>query len=273
MAAGPRATLAAALVALAVLRCAPAGDPLPVCASEARPDVDLIVAGTGAALPLAEHTARLLREERGLGIWVPDSIGSRGAYEALDDGVIDVGLAARTPRDGEADGSTSFAWARSPVAVVLHGATGPPPDLAQVLAAYEGSVGAWPDGTPIVPVVREDGDAGEAALASVVPRLADAMRAARASGRAVIASTDQEMATALRDTRGAIGLVDTTLVDLGAPGMLFADLGLGTTPASREWPVYKPLRLVLPANASDAARAFVSRALSVDVVELGYAEP
>ncbi|MBM4372966.1 MAG: hypothetical protein FJ098_15030, partial [Deltaproteobacteria bacterium] len=56
---------------------------------------NLLLGGTGAALPLLERLAEAFRQGRGPALCVAPSIGSGGGIRALRDGVIDAAVVSR----------------------------------------------------------------------------------------------------------------------------------------------------------------------------------
>jgi phosphate transport system substrate-binding protein len=239
----------------------PPGDP--VCTGgEKRPD-GLLVAGSGSVLPLARALAERWRtvhpESR---VHVPESISSGGAVRALGDGAIDVGLASRVLTDGEKARLRVLPVARSIVHLAAH-PRGAPRTLtrAQVLEVFAGRLRAWPDGTPIIPHLREAGDSGYAVLAKTWPELHAAMTDGLKRERFTICYTDQEMRDALAQTEGSIGLLDSGIVQMQG-------LPLATIALDEKLTLEKPLSLLLPQRASEEAERFAAFARAPEQADL-----
>lgn len=274
----------AALALLALPACSPSITQAPACVAEQRPAVALVVAGTGAALPIAERAAAVLHTERAFDVWVPESIGSRGAVAALLADAIDVGLIARPLRpDEEQRGLEARLIARSPLVFAAHVPRHELLDRVDehaIVAMIDGSRMTWPDGTPLVFVLREAGDAGTALMGAQWPAFDRAVTEARLGGTWPVRHTDQQMLTTLIETPGAIGLIDLALLRHAPPSVValpVAEWGDPRDPSvAARWPVQKPLALVLPANPDPAALEFArvatdpSRGLAA---ELGYNAP
>ena len=181
------------------------------CAEEpARPDA-LVVAGTGAALPLFTQIAEVwepsVRREHGVGIIVPGSIGTGGAIRALRDGAIDVGLGSRPLRESELGPDVrEIAYARAPLAFVANSAGQGDASWTELESILAGHTRQWRNGTPAVVVHREPGDSGLAALREAAPELADAFDAGREG--ALIAYTEAEAVEFVRTIPGAIAFAD-----------------------------------------------------------------
>lgn len=211
-----RALLASALTAL-VGCAAERGRPEAfVCqpAAAARQAAGLLVAGSGAALPLAEAAQLEIGEQAGIALRIASSIGSRGAREALAAGDIDIALAAE-PTLPQTPGVRWTAVARTDVVLVTtrRGELAPLDERA-LAAAIASAPPRWPDGTPMRILLRPADDSGMVALARGRPRLHAALNAAREGEDVQVLDTDQEMARALRATGDAIGLLDRGMLGL-----------------------------------------------------------
>jgi phosphate transport system substrate-binding protein len=187
------------------------------CATDLERPEGLLVAGSGSALALARAVARSYEERHpGRRVRIPESIGTRGAVRAVAEGAVAAGLASRPLRDDErALGIVETKLARSIVGVVVNkevrvgGLT-----TAELADIYRGRVTTWPDGQPVVPLLREEGDSSNLIVRRALPALWDAMEDARASGRGVTCFTDQEMRDSLMAIEGAVGLLDVGMVHL-----------------------------------------------------------
>ena len=275
-----RAALAAvvALVTVAAIGCVDAPPPAAVCHAESLPDVDVILAGSGSNLPLIEALLAQWPERGAVRVMVPESIGSAGAIAALNDGVIDIGLVSRPLRETEAtDAQQVIPFARTPVAVVRHAPGGTDAlTFDELVAIFLGERRTWSDGTPIVPILRESGDSGEAVIAAVEPSLGLVMDDARDADRWQVALTDQAMRTALVETPGAIGLLDLGVVG-DDPSLAVVTLD-GRHPGDADaWPFMKTLAVVVPDDASPTARRLAAwltaPARHEDVHALGWLAP
>lgn len=235
----PRLLLSSLLLLLALLpACAEPAAPPSTCApAVARSAGELLIAGSGAALaPLARLLERYHRLEKGARLRLAASIGTSGALRALRDGEIDLGLSARPLRPEELSGlrhlplaRISLIFAASPRTVL------PSQDGLQLARAiYTGELRRWPDGRPIVPLVRQVDDATMQVLATADRPLGEALRLARKRVGAIVCYSDQQMRSALLTIPGAFGFLDAGTIALGslplvrpAPGMLAVQLELG----------------------------------------------
>jgi phosphate transport system substrate-binding protein len=184
-----------------------------------RPD-GLVIAGSGSSIALAREIAKRYRQAHpDVNLRIPESIGTGGALHALADGAIDVGLTSRPLTDAElGSGLVETVLAHVPLAAVVH------PEVpatsvtsAELAAMYRGERDRWPDGTPVVPLLREPGDSGNDLVAQAYPDLWAAMSDAMQSGRLTTCYTDQEMADAVAGTEGAVGFLDISTLRLTHP--------------------------------------------------------
>lgn len=200
----------------------------------ARP-AGLVLAGSGANLaPMRlvalEYAVRYPDRK----VQVEQSIGTSGAMRALADGEIDVGLASRRLRDEELDdGLDEHPFARVAVAAIVNERQGVSSMTSEhLMKIYDGRSVAWPDGTPIVPIVRQAGDSTTKVIERSAPHLALSLQRARISRRALVRYTDQEMRDALLSIEGAIGMLDAGTVRL--EGLPLRPLTLdGAAPTAR----------------------------------------
>jgi phosphate transport system substrate-binding protein len=216
-------TIVALAVALGVACGRPdAGPPTPGARCDPgppRPD-GLVVAGSGSNIAIVREIAkRWTRLHPAAKIRVPESIGSGGALRALGDRAIDVGLTSRALTEREkAGGLVETVLARVPLAAVVH----PEARVAHVTSAeltaiYRGERDRWPDGTAIVPLLREPGDSGNDLVAQAYPELWAAMSAAMRAGSWTTCYTDQELADTIAETEGAVGFLDVGTLRLTRP--------------------------------------------------------
>jgi phosphate transport system substrate-binding protein len=229
--------------------------PLPV---SPKPPNLLRLAGSGSNLPLTRELADAFVARRPwLRVRVHESIGSSGGVRAAADRAIDVGLISRPLKPSETDvGLAVIPYAR--VAVVL--AANPSVPVAglskqEMLDIYAGQIEYWPDGSPVMLLLREPGDSSHAAMRAVVPEFAAIDEAAWASDRGSRLFNDRAMQEALISTPGAIGLFDQGLAVIQSLPVVVLDFD-GRHPSEDtvergEYPVFKDLAFVLPSDEPD----------------------
>jgi phosphate transport system substrate-binding protein len=239
-----------------------------------RPD-GLVLAGSGSNIALVRELAKRYRAAHpDVTLRVPESIGTGGALRALADGAIDVGLASRTLSAAERrSGLVETMLARVPIAVVVHPeATVTGVTRAELAAIYRGDRQRWPDGTPIVPLLREPGDSGNDVIAQSYPDVWAAMSDAMQAGRFTTCYTDQEMADTVDATEGAVGFLDLGTLRLTHPQIRALALdGVVPTPANAlagRYRLVKPLTFVTAGPLSTDAVGFIAFATSGATADL-----
>jgi phosphate transport system substrate-binding protein len=242
------------------------GAPAATCAPPPRRPPGLLVAGSGSNLAVVRRIAvRYEGSHPGAHVVVPESIGTGGATQALLDGAIDVGLASRSLRAKErAAGLFPTPFATTALVFAAHSHVSQRElsnhELAEI---YRGQRGAWPDGRPIIPLLREPGDSGWPILQEALPEVAQAMMQAARARRLRVCFTDGEIRDALLSIPGAIGPIDEGTVRLERlPLRILALRGSGR-PAG-----LKDLSFITVGHPAGEAARFINYALSPAVADI-----
>lgn len=224
----------------------------------------LNVGGTGAAL----GTMRVLgeafaRARPGVRINVMTYIGSSGAIKGVAQGTIQVGVSGRAAKESELGLPVRLVpYAVTPFVLAAHPGV-PVAGLSrkQVADIYAGRQTTWPDGSPIRLILRPRRETDNDSLRSVSPEMSDALEAAFARPGMRSAATDQDAATAIARTPGALGPTTLALaVSEQRPIKALAIDDVAPSVAALESDRYrltKRLYLVLPEKPSAAVDAFV----------------
>ena len=184
-----------------------------------RPEA-LVLAGSGASIPLFRELAARYGQLTGEAVSVPESIGTGGAIRALKDGAIDIGLATRPLKERERTAAiveTPFAITALGIAVREDTAF---EQLDRDIAAniYSGNLRTWKDGSAIIPIQREQGDSGWQIISRADPELYQAILKGRELTYQRYCYTDGEVYATLEQVPGTVGIVDEGIVRvLGAP--------------------------------------------------------
>lgn len=208
---------------------------------------ELLVAGSGAVLPLARAVLPQLAEAR---MRAAPSVGSGGALAALAAGDAEIALVSRalTAAESEQLEATLVLDSEVGLATTHAGAPARWTDHA-LLALWQGQRRLWPDGRPVRRLLREPGDSGAAAVAAAAPTLAEAMARAAQRGAEVL-WTDQEQVEALAADPDAIGVADRALLALQAPAV-----ALPAWPAAWGTAPRRPWLVVVRRDAPPALRS------------------
>ncbi len=232
---------------------------------------EIRVGGTGNALgtmrQLGEAFGRLHPQARPT---VLDSIGSSGAIKAVTKKAIEIGLSSRPLTDDEArSGLVVVEYARSPtVFAVPETSTLTAITVRQVADIYSGKTLAWPDGTPVRPVMRQPGDDNTRQIRQLSNELEKALAIAELRPGLAFASTDQDAADKMESTPGSMGV--TTLALIRSENRRLRPLvleGVQPTPENAHagrYPLVKRFYFVLTKDPAPAARDFLHFVQSAD---------
>jgi phosphate transport system substrate-binding protein len=225
----------------------------------------LRITGTGTALgTLRRLAAPFEKANPGSRLQILPSVGSSGAFKAVSEGAIDVGISARPLRRAEYGlGLVAFPYARTPLLFAAGPRSGAK-DLthADAVRIYRGELLHWPNGERLRLVLRPRADADTELLAAISPELAAATERAFAREGMLMAATNQDCVAILERTPGSLGL--TSLAQLLTEGLRVTPLtwnGVAPTVqnlASGTYPLEKTLHVVIRAPASPAVRRFVA---------------
>jgi phosphate transport system substrate-binding protein len=230
------------------------------------PAADTIrVSGTGTALgTLAQLAEAFTKVHPGVGVKLLPSIGSGGAFRAVAEGAIEVGISARPLKSDEFSmGLVTLPYARTPF-VFAGGPRVSVKDLTaeEAVQIFRGERTRWPDGERIRLVLRPRSDADSQILLGISPALARAAESAFARPGMLIAATNQEANQILARTPGALGV--TSLTQVLSESLEVTPLSWnGVAPTvenlrSGAYPLEKRLYLVIKAPASPAVRRFAA---------------
>jgi phosphate transport system substrate-binding protein len=226
-------------------------------------DDTCVIAGSGSNLPLVQRLVdayRTIHPEAH--IVVHRSIGSWGGAHAVADGVVHIGLASRALKaDERRNGTRSLAHVS--VAVVL-GANPRVVDASltsrNLASLVRGDQVHWTDGTPAVLLEREPGDSSYKVLHAKNPLFRAAQLASGGRTHWRVLLHDAEMAEALAETPGAVGLADLGVISLSGKGLRVIRID-GLDPTSPRYPYLKDLDFVVRGKPRGLTARFLSFAL------------
>ncbi len=164
----------------------------------------LKLAGTGGAMPMAEHVAAEFAVSTGIKIKVIPGLGSKGAIAATADGVIDLAISARPLNAEEATlGLTTSPFART--ALVFITSKDKPNSLksTELVELFKLANPKWADGSPINIILRTRFDGDTLILEELFPGIQDAIEAARTRPEIPTAPTDQDNAELAERLKGS----------------------------------------------------------------------
>jgi len=234
------------------------------------------IASSGSNIPLVRRIAEAyLADHPGDRVMVHDSVGSSGGVRAVLDGVVHLGVISRPLKDSERRAGI-HATAHVAVPVVLGANPGVKDDSlssADLAALVRGREVHWSDGSRAVLLEREEGDSSYRILFARNPafRAAQKARTGRTHWRVLL--HDTEMAEALAQTPGGVGLADLGVIRLthGGPRVVRID---GLDPLAPDYPYLKELAFVTKTPPTGVTAHFLEFALGPEgraiAVAAGY---
>ena len=223
----------------------------------------LRMGGTGAATEMLRQIGPAFEAETGIKLQVVPSLGTSGGNAAAADGVIGISVAGRDLKTKEAEkGLTVAATLRTPFGLVT---SRPGPDglaSAEIASFYGADRPAWPDGTPMLIVLRPVDESDNLLLGAFFPGMAEAIKHVRTRSDLSVAATDQDNADMAEKTKGSLVASTRTQITTEKRNLRFLTID-GIAPTlenykSGAYPYGKTLYLVVPAKISPEAAAFLA---------------
>lgn len=225
---------------------------------------EIKVGGTGAALGTMQVLAQAYAATQpNAKITVLPSMGSGGGIKALLAGAIQIAVSSRALTEAEArSGAVSFEYGRTPFVFVTASTSNATGITTQNLVDfYAGKIDAWSDGTKLRLVLRPIGDSDSELIKAMSLAMHEAKTAAEQRKGMVFTVTDQETASAIEKTPGALG--PSTLALLNSEKRPLKALTLdGVTPSAQNlangsYPLFKQLHIVTGPKSPLEAKLFI----------------
>jgi phosphate transport system substrate-binding protein len=207
-------------------------------------------------------------------VTVLGSIGTSGAIKGVPKGAVSIGVSSRPLTEEEsATGLVASEYARTLTVFAVStkskvtGITS-----SQVADIYKGTMGQWPDGTTIRPVLRQPGDDNTKQVRSISPEVENALLTAEKREGLAHAFIDQEAAEKIESIPGAIGV--STLALIKSEGRALRPLifnGIEPTAAngaSGKYPLIKRFYFLTMKDPVPAVQNFIAFANSAAGWEL-----
>lgn len=234
-----------------------------LCASVLGAEESVRIGGTGTGLVLMQKAAdAYLQHQPGAKIRpLLPPLGSGGSLRALRDGVIEIAVTGRIPREGEGR-FLILDYARSPLAVASHGRQPMQNFTARdLIEVYAGRQTAWPNGESIRLVLRLPFESDNIALRQLGPAMGSAIEAAAARKAGPVAEDDLDAVDLLESLPGSLGTTSLGLLrSRGRPLTVHMLDGVPPTPdnlASGRYPLSKPLFVITRASPDSATADFI----------------
>ena len=221
------------------------------------------IGGTGFALGVIQLLATSFEnqypEDK---IKVFPSLGSSGGIKALLDGALDIGLSSRTLREYEmGKGVSALEIGRTPFVFFVNSNVNKDDLTFQELERiYNGQSLSWPGGTPIRLILRPKQETDMVVIRKITPAMEQAVAFSFSREGMNVTITDQENATVVERTIGALG--GGTLTQLLSENRQVKILSLKGVKPSVEglvdgsYPWFKPFFLVTVDKTRPAVKRF-----------------
>jgi phosphate transport system substrate-binding protein len=223
------------------------------------------IGGTGSALAAMRILGEeLQKRDSGIDVEVIASLGTLGGIEALAEGAIDIGLAARGLKPEElAKGVREAACMTTALIFAANRQDqGYGIRTAELPALFQDPRPTWADGTPLKLILRARSGSEYPYLIKAVPGMSAALDEAHRRRGIPLGATDQENADLALRTAGSLAI--TSLIQLRAERLALRPLPLdGVDPtaetlADGSYPFPFRICLLLPVRPSAAGQRFVS---------------
>ncbi|RVU38448.1 hypothetical protein EOI86_03960 [Hwanghaeella grinnelliae] len=224
---------------------------------------EIKIGGTGGDLGTWKKIAQAYKATHPeTDITVLNSLGSGGGIKALAAGAIDLAISSR-PLKAEEAAAGFKANAYGVTALALSSANDVYLEkltIADVVEIYQRGTRRWPNGNPILVVMRPLHDTDITLVVEAFPEMGPAFDAAVSRG-ARIGASDQDAADALEETPTAVGFLSLSLILAEDRNInTFALNGVAPTTenlANGSYPISKRYYLVTPKVVPDETTALV----------------
>lgn len=168
----------------------------------------LKVGGTGAALGVMRLLGDAFEKQHpNFKVVVVEGLGSSGGRKALLGRALDVAVTSKAgKRQEKTAGTNASLLGRSPFLIAVsekNRATNL--TMKELIEIYSFKTTRWPDGSRLRLILRPLTDSDSDVLKSMSPDMESALKTAHAREGVKIAMTDEESATAIETTAGAVG--------------------------------------------------------------------
>ena len=223
----------------------------------------LRIGGSGSITELLRQMAPVFEAETDIALEVVPSLGTFGATAAVADGVLGIALNALDLTAAQAArGLRVVATFRTPYGLATSRRGPDNLKSAEIAPLYRSLKPEWPDGTPVLMIVRPANQSDSFVLGALFPGMPEALQSLRKRNDISVAFTDQANADLGEKTKGS--LVGATLTQIQTEKRNLRLVGIDGVAASLEnlengsYPYGKTLYLVVPANESPEAAAFAA---------------
>ena len=207
--------------------------------------------------------APLFEAETDIALDVVPSLGTVGAEAAVTDGVLGIAFISLDLTPAQvAGGLKVVATFRTPFGLATSRAGRENLKSAEIAQLYRSAKPEWPDGTPILLILRPAKQSDPLLLGALFPGMPDALQSLRKRNDISLAFTDKANADMGEMTKGS--LVGATLTQIQTEKRNLRFVTIDDVEATLEnfengsYPYGKSFYLVVPADESSEAAAFTA---------------
>jgi phosphate transport system substrate-binding protein len=223
----------------------------------------LRVGGSGAVSESLRQMGPVFEAETGIVLEVVPSLGTSGANAAVADRVLGISLSGRDLKTKEiARGLRVAAVFRTPFGLATSRSAPQNLRSGEIAQLYQADKPMWPDGLPILIVLRPANQSDDTVLRELFPGMADALERVHKRSDLSLAATSQANADMGEKTKGSLVGASLTQVTTEKRNLRFVSIdGVAPSLESLEngsYPYGKGIYLVVPSVVSPEAAAFVA---------------
>ena len=223
----------------------------------------LRIGGTGAASAMLPILFAAMPVDHDIKLEVVPNLGTTGGLRALEEGVLDIAVAARPLKPEEkARGLTQATTLRTPF-VLATSYLGPDGFKSTEIAdIYKSTNATWPNGSLIRVILRPRSESDTALLGAMFPGMAAAIETARRRPDIPIAATDQDNLTLAERLPGSLAGSSLTQLQTEERSLRLVPID-GFMPSvkaleSGAYPFGKVLYFVVPATKKKGTERFIA---------------
>jgi phosphate transport system substrate-binding protein len=223
----------------------------------------LRIGGSGSVTELLRQMAPLFEAETDITLEVVPTLGTFGATAALADGVLGIAFNALDLTAAQAArGLRVAATFRTPYGLATSRRGPDNLKSSEIAQLYRSAKPEWPDGTPILMILRPPNQSDSFVLSALFPGMPDALQSLRQRNDISVAFTDQASADLGEKTPGSLIGATFTQIETEKRNLRLVSIdGVAATLENFEngsYPYGKTLYLVVPAAESREAVAFTA---------------
>jgi phosphate transport system substrate-binding protein len=223
----------------------------------------LRIGGSGSVTELLRQMAPVFEAETDIALEVVPSLGTFGATAAVADGVLGIALNALDLTAAQAARGLRVATTfRTPYGLATSRRGPDNLKSAEIAQLYRSARPEWPDGTPVLLILRPANQSDSFVLGALFPGMPEALQSLRKQNDITVTFTDQATADLGEKTKGSLIGATLTQIETEKRNLRLVSIdGIAATLENLEngsYPYGKILYLVVPAVESREAVAFAA---------------